>query len=63
MDELLKALPSVGTGLGLVFALVYAVRRVLHQDNEWERIVSAQKDELARKDKEIAGLRAELHRK
>lgn len=63
VDDLIGILPQLGTGIGLVFALVYAVTRVLHQDDEWERIVAAQKDELARKDAEIAALKAEIRQK
>lgn len=53
MDELANYLPPIGTGIGLAFAFVYAVKRMLHQDDEWERIVK-------QKDADNAILRAEI---
>ena len=60
LDELLKALPSIGTGIGLLFALVYAVQRVLHQDDEWERIVKQKDSDLAQLRTEVAVLKQKL---
>ena len=49
--------------MGLVFALVYAVRRTLQQDDEWERIVKQKDADNAILRTEITQLKAELKEK
>mgnify|MGYP001563540593 FL=1 len=60
MDDLVGNLPQIGAATAAVVAGVYAVRRILSQDDEWERIVKQKDADLNRKDAEIAALKTEL---
>lgn len=63
MEEILPYIPQAGAYVGLVFALVYAVRRTLQQDDEWERIVKQKDADNAILRTEITQLKAELKEK
>ena len=70
VDDLLTVLPQVGAYSALVFAAVYAVRRTIRSDGEWEGIVRAQDEqidrlnaEIVRKDAEIATLKKDGRRR
>jgi predicted outer membrane lipoprotein len=55
MDDALRLALTAAGGLGTILAAAYAVIRMMHQDDSWEKLLRA-------KDAEIARLQARVDR-
>jgi len=60
VDDVLRNIPELSAGLGILFASAYAVRRIMRQDKGYEELIERQESEIERKDRRISELEGRL---